>query len=298
MIMSLFRNFGLMLILAVSLSGFLRGQELDAEVTVSLEKLPVQNQEILVAFRDLVSDYLNQNRFSGGDWNAPRIKCSFNIYFQSASDEMNYQAQIFIGSQRDIYKRDKKSPMLTILDNGWSFLFERGQTLVFNPMQFHSIASLLDYYALMIIGMDMDSWEKLGGTPFFSRAFDIVNLAVNSRYNTGWDRRGGSFNRRDLVEDLLAEKYRPMREGLYDLYHFGVDVQFKDVPRGRKKMVDFVFLLDKLSGKIDARSVFVKSFFDAKHGEIIENLKEHDKWQDMLKVLRTVDPPHQGKYEN
>jgi len=296
--MKILKNFGLTLLMISAMLTAAKAQELDATVTVSIEKLPVQNQEFMVNFQQLVTDYLNQNRFTGSDWNAPRIKCTFNIYLQSASDEMNYTAQIFLGSQRDIYKRDKKSPMLTIMDNGWSFLYERNQPMVFNPMQFNSVASLLDYYAYIIIGMESDSWEKLGGTPFFSRAYDITNLAASSRYSSGWERGGGAFNRRDLVEDLLAEKYRPMREGIYDLYYYGLDVQFKDVNRGRNKIADFVMMMDALRGKIDARSVFVKSFFDAKHSEIIENLKEHPNWTELVKVLKAVDPPHSGKYEN
>lgn len=296
--MTILKKSGLFLLFIFTFVSSSYSQELEATVTVSYEKLPVMNQEFLVNFEQLVGDYLNQNRFSGSDWNAPKIKCTFTIYFQSASDEMNYTAQIFVGSQREIYKRDKKSPMLNILDNAWSFIYERNQPVVFNPMQFNSLASMLDYYAYVIIGMEMDSWEKLGGSPFFSRAFDIVNLAANSRYSSGWERGGGSFNRRDLVEDLLAEKYRPMREGIYDLYYYGLDVQFKDVARGKNKMADFVMLLEGLKGKIDARSVFVKSFFDAKYGEILDNLKDHPKWPDLLKILRVVDPPHSGKYEN
>lgn len=296
--MTILKKTGLYFLFIVSVFSFTYGQELDATVTVNFEKLPVMNQEFLVNFQQLVSDYLNQTRFSGSEWEAPKIKCTFNIYFQSASDEMNYTAQIFVGSQRDIYKRDKKSPMLTILDNSWSFIYERNQPVIFNPMQFNSLASMLDYYAYVIIGMEMDSWEKLGGTPFFSRAFNIVNLAASSRYSSGWERGGGAFNRRDLVEDILAEKYRPMREAIYDSYYYGLDVQFKDVTRGKNKLADFIIVLDGLRGKIDARSVFVKSFFDAKYSEIIENLKDHPRWSELLKILRAVDPPHSGKYEN
>ncbi|MHC1737499.1 MAG: DUF4835 family protein [Ignavibacteriaceae bacterium] len=296
--MSILKKTGMILLFIFAVLSSTRGQELDATVKVSLEKLPEMNREFLVNFEQLVSDYLNQTRFSGSDWAPPKIKCTFNIYFQSASDEMNYTAQILVGSEREINKRDKKSRMLTILDNSWSFIYERNQPVVYNPMQFNSLASMLDYYAYVIIGMEMDSWLKLGGTPFFSKAFDIVNLAASSRYSSGWERGGGSFNRRDLVEDILAEKYRPMREGVYDLYYYGLDVQFKDVTRGKNKLADFVMMMDGLRGKIDARSVFVKSFFDAKYGEILDNLKDHPKWSELVKILRVVDPPHAGKYEN
>ena len=55
--------------------------------------------------------------------------------------------------------------------------------------------------------------------------------------------------------------------------------------------------MNSIKSKIDSRSVFVKTLFDAKHSEIIENLKEHPKREELFKILRSIDPPHSGKYD-
>lgn len=275
---------------------FLFPQELQATVTVNFEQLPSINKESLVGFQQVIADYLNNTKFTGENWQVPRINCTFNIFFLSASDEISYSAQVFIGSQRQIYKSENYSPIVTIMDNSWNFSYEKNQAMYYSPGEFNPLKSFLDYYAFLIIGMESDSWEKLGGTPFFSRAMDIVNLAFNNRSAKGWDKGSGSFNRRDLVEDLLSEKYRPMREAIYE-YHYGLDFYPRNKKAGLEKIAGFVKTMSTLRSKIDARSVFVKTFFDAKHGELIDYLIQHPEKVELFKILKAIDPPHAGKFD-
>lgn len=282
---------GLLVLLTLSL----KAQELQATVTVQYENLPVINKESLVNFAQAVEDYLNNNRFSNAAWENPKIKCTFTIFFLSAGDETSYSAQVFVGSQRQVYHSTKNSPMLTILDNNWSFTYEKNQALYFNPMANNSITSFLDYYAFMILGMENDSWEQLSGTPFFSKALDIVHLSLSGKNSKGWDKSSGTFNRRDLVEDILNERYRPFREAISD-YHYGVDLFEMNKINGQKKMASLVSALQSLKSKIDLRSIFIKVFFDAKYQEIIEYLKDYPD-KSIFKTLKEIDPPHAGKYD-
>jgi len=272
-----------------------KAQELQATVTVQYENLPVVNKESLVNFAQTVQDYLNSNRFTGSVWNNEKINCTFTIFFLSAADETSYTAQVFIGSQRPVYNSTKNSPMLTLLDNNWNFSYEKNQALYFNPMVNNSIASFLDYYAYLILGMDGDSWEQMGGAPYFSKALDIVHIALGSKYSKGWDKSSGSYNRRDVVEDILNERYRPLREAISE-YHYGLDLCVVNKPAGVKKMASLVNVLKSLKSKIDMRSIFIKVFFDAKYQEIIEYLKEYSD-KTIFKSLKEIDPPHAGKYD-
>lgn len=270
-------------------------QELDATVTVNYEKLPVINKESLVGFQNVISDYLNSTRFTGSNWDNPKIKCTFNIFFLSAGDEINYNAQVFIGSQREVYKSDKFSPVVTILDNNWAFTYEKNQSLYYNPSVFESIVSFLDYYAYIIIGMDADSWEVLGGTPYFTKAFEIALLGSNSRYSKGWERAGSSFSRRDLADDILSEKYRKLREGIAD-YYYGIDFYQVNKKGGQDKIAGFIKSIESIKSKIDIKSVFVKTFFDAKYAEIVDYMKDYED-KNIFKILKSIDPPHASKYD-
>jgi hypothetical protein len=160
------------------------------------------------------------------------------------------------------------------------------------------VTSFLDYYANIIIGFDLESWEKFGGTPCFTKALDIVNLGATSRFSSGWENKGTtfSFSRRKLAEDLLNEKYRPFREAFYE-YHYGIDFYSQNKELGQKKIIDLINLLESMRSKVDLNSVLIKVFFDAKNGEIAEYLKDYPD-KEVFKILMKLDPPHSTKYQN
>ena len=55
----------------------------------------------------------------------------------------------------------------------------------------HLIISLyfLDYYALMFIAAELDTWEYMGGTPFYARAIGKADIGKDSNWSRGWEDR-------------------------------------------------------------------------------------------------------------
>lgn len=284
------------LILSVLLSYTLSySQELNCKVTVNFESIPVVNRELLADFARTIEDYLNKTRFTD-KWEGDKIDCTFNIFFVGASSDVNYSAQAVITSQRPIYKSDKNSLMLSINDAQWSFIYEKNQTLYATQSVFDPLTSFLDFYAYIIIGFDMDSYDELAGNPFFTKAYDIVNLGANSSYRTGWEKSSSSYSRRGLVEDLLNEKFRPFREAYFHYHYNGLDIFDIKKTEAVKNIVNLVEVLYSLRTKIDISSVLIKTFFDAKSGEIIERLREYPD-KSIFKKLKTVDPSRGLKYD-
>ncbi|HVO74175.1 MAG TPA: DUF4835 family protein [Ignavibacteriaceae bacterium] len=289
-----------LLLLVLSLcSSFLIGQELNCKVSVNLEGIPVVNRDLLRDFGNVIEDYMNKSRFLDETWEGDKIDCSLSISIIDASSEVNYTAQVVVQSQRPVYKSDKNSLMLKILDDSWSFIYERGQALIPNQTVFDPVTSFLDYYANIIIGFDKDSFEKLAGSPCFNKAFDIVNLGAVSRFSSGWENKGTtfSFSRRKLVEDLLNDKFHSFREAFFEYHYNGIDLIGEDHKVGQKKIVDLITLLDSMRNKGDLNSVLIKVFFDAKNGEIAEYLKDYPD-KGIFKILMKLDPPHASKYQN
>ena len=277
-------------------SSFLKfAQELDCTVTVNYESLPVSNRELLTDFGAAVEDYMNKTRFSNDNWDAEKIICSMNIFFTSASSDVDYSAQVVVTSQRPIYKTDRNSLMLTVNDGKWSFKYEKGQAFYANQSTFEPITSFLDYYAKIILGLDWDSFESLAGSPFFAEALNICNLGANSQKSEGWVRSSSTYSRMGLAEDLLNEKYRQFRESIYD-YHLGIDYFSINKKIGQDKIVKLINTLESLRTKIDLNSVVIKTFFDAKSGEIIEYLSDYPD-KSVFTTLKKIDPPHMSKYE-
>lgn len=270
-------------------------QELNANVTVNFEKLPTVNKDNLQMFAQQIQDYLNNTRFTGERWEGDKIRCTFSIFFQSASDDITYSAQVFVGSQRPIFQNETASPMLTVMDNVWNFVYEKGMSLHFNPNDFHPITSFLDFYAFIIIGLDLDTWDVMGGSQYFSRALHITSMGVNSRFSAGWERGSSAYHKRGLVEDLLNERYRGFREAYFE-YHYGLDIYSQNKSIALEKMVKIINMLDSKKGGIDPRSVLLRIFFDAKNGEIVDYLRNYPD-KSIFNTLKRIDPQHISKYD-
>lgn len=273
----------------------LSAQELVADVTVNYESLPIVNKEILREFGDNVESYLNNNSFTGSFWEFDKIPVTIQIFFTGAANEYSYNAQIVIQSLRRIYDSNNMSSMLIVNDSGWEFRYEKNQAMIYDPNNFESVTSILDYYAYMIIGFEQESWEKFAGTEMFQKAFQLVNLAQSSDYTKGWKRTTGTYSRMGLVEDILNEKYSPFREAFSD-YYYGIDMYEKNKEKAQAMIANLVNVLDKMKSKIDIRSVFVKTFFKAHADEIVERMKDYPD-KSIFETLKKIDPPHTSKYD-
>jgi len=274
----------------------IKSQELDATVTVNYEQLPVAAKERLENFQSQIQNYLNNTKFTKGNWEGDRIKCSFNIFFISASDETTYMAQLVVTSQRPIEGTQRNSLMLNILDNAWNFKYEKNQAMYFNQTDFDPLVSLLDYYAYIIIGFDMDSYYKLGGSEFFSKALEITIRGANSQFAEGWQAKGTLYNRRGLAENLVNAKYQQFRMDYFDYHYNGLDLLESEPETAMKNIVKLIKNLEKVRDQIDTRSVLLKVFFDAKAGEIVEVLKNYPD-KSIFETLKKIDAPHIAKYE-
>jgi hypothetical protein len=270
-------------------------QELNCRVEVNYESLPVNNRDLLSDFAGVVENYLNTTRYTNDDY-AQKIDCSVSIFFTGASSDIDYSAQIVVVSQRPIYQSTDNSPILTVNDGQWQFKYQRGQALYANQTTFDPLTSFLDYYATIIIGMDSDTFEQFGGTPYFKRAQDIVNLGSNSGSNLGWLSSSSVYSRWGLVNDILSERYAAFRGSIFD-YHYGIDIFAQNKQLGQQKIAQLVNVLWDMyqkSGSIN--SVYVRTFFDAKSGEIIDYLRDYPD-SEIFSKLKKIDPPHSAKYD-
>jgi len=271
-------------------------QELNCRVEVNYENLPVNNRELLTDFASVIESYMNTTRFTNDNWDGQKIDCSMSIFFLGAATDIDYTAQIVVVSQRPIYKSTNNSQMVTINDAQWAFQYQKGQALYANQTTFEALSSFLDFYANIIIGFDWDTWEEFGGTKYFQRAQDIVNLGAASSNAQGWQSSSSTYSRWGLVNEIFAEKYSKFRSAIFD-YHYGIDIYSQNKILGQQKIVSLInTLYDMWQSEGGLTSVYVKTFFDAKYGEIIEYMKDY---QDLtiFDKLKKIDPPHASRYE-
>src|SRR5262249_37319499 len=138
--------------------------------------------------------YLNSVRWTREDFKGDKIKCAMQISFlQTSSSENHYSAKAFFGAQRPIYRSQRNSAILRIIDDQWDFTYVRGQSLTRDDYRFDPLISFLDFYSYIILGFDFDTGDfgyskAEAGSPYFQKALEIINRARSTGgAGSGWD---------------------------------------------------------------------------------------------------------------
>ena len=155
------------------------------------------------------------------------------------------------------------------------------------------------FYAYIIMGMDYDSFSKLGGSNYFASAQTVVANAQSSAYK-GWKAFDGNINLRYWLAENLnnAVIYIPLRNFMYDYHRNGLDVMSDNVSKGRKAISD---LLPSLA-QVDRQrigSMYPLIFFTAKSDELVAIFAKADSRErvEAINVLTQVDPSNGQKYQ-
>ncbi len=284
-------------------------QELLVDVRVNLEQLPAEARVRLMNFRQTVSDYLNRHRWTNNqefETDEDKIQCQIEFTFLSANVNVapaQYSAQMFVGASRPIYRSLRASSLLRTLDVNVNFFYdERQSVLVHNELIFTPLASLLDYYAYLILAFDADTFDRQGGTPLFTKAFNIRQLAqsqATGNFARGWRiDDGNGDNRAQMIQEYLDPRFLPFRDEFYNYHYHGLDEFYKDPEKARRRIAESLKKIAELDARFP-RSLVVKRFFEAKAieiGEIFKNASPELK-QEVYAILRRVDPSRGSIYE-
>jgi len=284
----------------VLLTGFgkLQAQELNARVTLLAPQVSNISRPTLDALQKTIRDFLNNNKFSNESYKAQeRIECSFVITINSWDGGSGYTAEAQIQSSRPVFNSSYNSTLLNMSDKNFDFNYLDGSTIDFSDQNYISnISALLTYYAYTIIGMDKDSFSKMGGTPFYKKAQNIINLAQASG-NTGWKAADGLRNRFWFNENVLNPIFSELRSFIYSYHLSGLD-QLTDNDKGLTQIVAALPALQQMD-KQKLGSIFPNVYFASKAEEVTNVLAKLNV-QERLKaynMLAEIDPANIGKYE-
>lgn len=279
-------------------SGRLSAQELNARVQLLAPQISNISKPTLDALQKTIRDFLNNNKFSNETYKAEeRIDCNFIITINSWDGGAGYAAEAQIQSSRPVYNSSYNSTLLNINDKNFDFTFNDGAVIDFSDQSYLSnISALLTYYAYTIIGLDKDSFSKMGGTAYFKKAQNIINLAQASG-NSGWKAADGLRNRFWFNENALNPIFGELRGFIYSYHFTGLD-QLTDNDKGLMPIVNALSALQQMD-KQKLGSIFPNVYFASKAEEITNVLSKLNT-QERLKafnLLSEIDPANIGKYE-
>jgi hypothetical protein len=175
------------------------------------------------------------------------------------------------------------------------FDYTQGAALTSNRDVYDPITTLLDYYVLLIIGYDYDSFSEFGGTPYFERARIAADLAKNAS-GTGWSKLGGERGRTTIVEELLDPRFRDVRIAYYTYHLKGLDLFVSKLEDARLNVLEAVKAMKTVYDS-NARSYVMDLFFSVKYKELVEILRESPVGAEAYDMLAELDLQHVSDYQ-
>lgn len=274
-------------------------QDLNARVTVLSPKTQTTNKRVFQSLETAMKDFLNGRKWLVDPVLAhERIECSFVVNVTTWDGSSNFNAELQVQSIRPVFNSNYTTTLLNINDKDFDFSYTEGQTIDYSDQNFQSnLASVMAFYAYIIAGVDYDSFSRLGGTPFYARAQNVMTIAQSSSYR-GWKAFDSNTNRYWLIENLNNKTYEPLRGFLYDYHRNGMDLMADNAGRARKAIDNFLPVLAQVDRqRLGAMLPLV--FFAAKSDEFV-NLYSAAPAQERVQafnILMKADPSNGIKYQ-
>lgn len=261
-----------MLLLIAGRASF--AQELNVNVEINSSRIENATINYLDNFEEEIETYLN-----GYNWTQDQfkpyesIKAEIQIFLTSVSDNYTFTADLVVRSIRPIYNTTRHTTLFLYKDDSWTFRYVPNQTLIHNELQFDSITTLLNFYAYLILGYDYDSFEPLGGTPYFTEAQEQVSIAQASSA-PGWQRNSmQSNNRAQLIADLTNPNYELFRKAFYRYHRLGLDLFIKNPKQARQNILEALHMIYQAKQQT-VNNLLFSIFFNAKYRELVSIFKD------------------------
>lgn len=273
-------------------------QEIQVNVTVNMEQLPQESRVNVQTMENDVKNYINNQRYTNIEWQGAKIPVEISIYLSGGSNNQ-YGARLFIVSKRTLEGEEGSASIaLKIIDDKWTFEYTRFANLSYNPMRFQSFSTLLDFYMLLIIGYDMDTYGELEGSAVYEQAKQICQLGASAGAD-GYSTYSmpGQYTRYTLVSEFTDLRYEDLRRLMNLYYTNGLDLMAKDKDAALKNIADVITKIAEFKrNKLAGPSTILQAFFDSKYMEICALFK---KWPetDLYKLLEYLDTGHTTSYE-
>ena len=288
----------------IAMSIAMTAQELKCNISINSEQVQGSNKAVFTTLQQSMEEFVNTQRWTNMTFQEKeRIECSMMIVVKSVQDNM-FVCEFTCQSRRPVFGTTYTTPTLNIKDANFTFTYQEYDRMEFQPNTFTSnLTALVAYYCYLIIGHDMDSFAKLGGTPYFQVCEDIVTSAQSASLDNaemvGWKAFESNRNRYALTNNLMDEAFKKYRAYYYDYHRHGLDEMVNNVANGRARIAKDIKVLKEAYNARPA-TYLVGTFLDAKSDELVNIFKSGtaDEKKMVYELLMDIDPTRQDTYEN
>lgn len=293
----------LILALAAMLVPALRAQELNCNITINSDQIEGSSKETFEALKQSVTEFMNTNRWTNLTYTPiEKIDCNILIIVKAANNG-EFVCEATIQASRPVYNTTYTTTVLNMRDKAFNFKYQAYDQLLYQQNVFQTnLTAMLAYYAYLILGMDADSYQRLGGTPYFQQCENIVSAAQTASDLTegeasGWQfsRSGGGFKsssgRYVIVNELMDEAFKPYRNFFYEYHRMGLDEMQANVSNSRARIATGLEVLRE-TNKARSANITVAMFLDAKLDELVNIFSgaERAEKSAIYDLLMSLDP--------
>jgi hypothetical protein len=278
-----------------------RAQEIFCNVTVKALGAEGLDKRVTEEMKKSMQDFLNLRRRTQDSYSPEEhILCNLIISITESPSIGRFKATAQIQALRPIYGASLETPMLNFLDRDWDFMYTEGMPMDFNDNSLgytNSLTSLLSFYAYLILGLDYDTFSKLGGRQYYQKAQYIATNTGQADQGKGWRAFDGTNARFNLAENMMDQRVAPFREGLYEYYRLGLD-RFREAPDEARQNVLSCMQKIKQVQQVKPMCISISTFLDTKTTEIINifSQAQPQEKQAVYALMVQIDPTKSEKY--
>ncbi|WP_292009837.1 DUF4835 family protein [Chryseobacterium sp.] len=245
------------------------GQELLATVQVNSQQISGSNQQAYKALEKSLRDFINNTSWTGKKLqNFEKIKANFAIVLTERNSN-TYKGNIVIQAVRPVYNTTYESPLINLQDTKFAFEYVENENLIFNERQFSgkNLIDVVSFYVYLILGYDADSFQSMGGSPWFAKAQQIAQNSQNRGYE-GWNLINEPRSRAILIGEIINPNMAQLRTTLYTYHRSGLDNLFNQDQTTAKKVIFDALMRLKMYENSFQQNYFFNLFMDNKSDEI------------------------------
>ena len=291
------------LTLALAMAVGMSAQEINCTVTVNSDQIEGSNKQIFETLKRSIEEYMNQNRWTNMTYAIPeKIECSMLIIVKKMENNM-FTCEMTLQSRRPVYGTTYTTPLLNFKDQAFNFTYQEFDRIEYQQNQFTTnLTAMLAYYCYLIIGHDQDSFQRLGGTPFFQQCEEIVNTcqsaSMDNTEQRGWLAFESNRSRYALINNLLDEAFKKYRNYYYEYHRLGLDEMSSNVTNGRARIAEGLPVL-KEAYRARPATYVINTFLDAKAEELVDIFSQgtEKEKQDVYTILTDIDPTRVNTYD-
>lgn len=213
-------------------------QELQVKVSVNHSQIQGTDNSVFENLQQTIEQFMNERAWTDLQFQKnERIQCNLNLTVNKyLRDENRFECTALIQANRPVYNAAYNTTLYNNRDANFNFVFQQFDQLNFAEENIdNQLTALLAYYALLMIGLDLDSFAPMGGTDVLQRCLVLVNNAQNLGF-TGWKSFEYNRNRFAVINDYMDEGMKPFRQLQYDYYRKGLDEMTNNAERGRTEI--------------------------------------------------------------